>query len=42
MIVKQADDGLHVTHVGENPLPENDTRPLQLYAGGKLISEWQS
>jgi len=42
VIVKQADGALHVTHVGENPLPDNDARPLQLYAGGKLISEWQS
>ncbi|WP_419720107.1 phage tail protein [Pantoea anthophila] len=37
VIVKRADDGLHVTHVGENPLPENDARPLQLYVHGELI-----
>jgi len=42
VIVKQADDGLHVTHVGENLLPENDARPVQLYVKGELVSEWQS
>ena len=41
VIVKQVGDALHVDHVGENPLPENDARPLQLYAHGALISEWQ-
>ena len=41
VIVKQVGDALHVEHVGENPLPDNDARPLQLYAGGALISEWQ-
>jgi len=40
VIVKQADDGLHVTHEGENLLPENDARPLQLYVHGELVSEW--
>jgi len=29
VILKQADDELHVTHVGENPKPENDARPVQ-------------
>lgn len=42
VIVKQADDGLHVTHVGENPLPENDARPVQLYVKGELVSELQA
>ncbi|ORM95070.1 phage tail protein [Pantoea cypripedii] len=42
VIVKQEGDELHVNHVGENPLPENDTRPMQLYLRGELISEWQS
>lgn len=41
VIVKQADDGLHVTYVGENPLPENDARPVQLYVKGELMSELQ-
>jgi len=41
VIVKQVGEALHVEHVGENPLPENDARPLQLYAHGALISEWQ-
>ncbi|MEN4740542.1 phage tail protein [Pantoea agglomerans] len=42
VIVKQADDGLHVTHVGENALPENDARPVQLYVKGELVSELQT
>ncbi|WP_313118527.1 phage tail protein [Pantoea septica] len=42
VIVKQVDGALHVTHVGENPLPYNDAQPLQLYADGRLISEWRS
>lgn len=42
VIVKQADDGLHVTHVGENTLPENDARPVQLYVKGELVRELQT
>lgn len=42
VIVKQAGGALHVTHVGENPLPDNDARPVQLYVQGDLISEWKS
>lgn len=42
VIVKRADDGLHVTHVGENPMPEDDARPVQLYVHGELVSEWQT
>ncbi|MFZ4214481.1 hypothetical protein ACOZB2_24010 [Pantoea endophytica] len=42
MIVKRVGDALHVNHVGENPLPDNDARPMQLYAGGDLVSEWRS
>ncbi|AIX49306.1 tail fiber protein [Pantoea sp. PSNIH1] len=42
VIIRRVGDELHVNHVGENPLPENDARPLQLYAHGQLISEWQS
>lgn len=42
VIVRQQDGALHVTHVGENLLPENDARPLQLYVHGELVSEWQS
>jgi len=41
VIVKQEGGALHVTHAGENPLPDNVTRPVQLYAGGKLISGLQ-
>ncbi|OFC61596.1 phage tail protein [Candidatus Erwinia dacicola] len=39
VIVKQEGGALHVTHVGENPLPESDARPLQLYVKGELIGE---
>lgn len=39
VIVKQEGGALHVTHVGENPLPENDARPLQLYVKGELVGE---
>lgn len=42
VIVERADDGLHVAHVGENPLTENDARPLQLYVHGELVSGWQT
>ena len=42
VIVKRVGDELHVNHVGENPLPENDARPVQLYAGGDLVSEWRT
>ena len=42
VIVKRVGDELHVNHVGENPLDENDARPVQLYAGGDLVSEWRS
>ncbi|NIE70331.1 phage tail protein [Pantoea sp. Acro-807] len=42
VIIQRVGDELHVEHVGENPLLENDVRPLQLYAHGQLISEWQS
>jgi len=41
VIVERVGDELHVNHVGENPLPENDARPVQLYAGGDLVSEWR-
>ncbi|WP_338560681.1 phage tail protein [Erwinia sp. E_sp_B04_7] len=39
VIVKQEGAALHVTHVGENSLPENDARPVQLYVKGELIGE---
>ncbi|MFJ2602530.1 phage tail protein [Pantoea agglomerans] len=42
VILKQADHGLHVTHVGEPPQPLNDARLVQLYVKGELMSEWQS
>ncbi|ALV92015.1 MULTISPECIES: phage tail protein [Pantoea] len=42
VIIRRVGDELHVEHVGENPLAENDARPLQLFTHGQLISEWQS
>ncbi|YCI30121.1 phage tail protein [Erwinia sp. PK3-005] len=39
VIVKQDGDALHVNHIGEPPLPDNVTRPLQLYVHGELVSE---
>lgn len=42
VIVRRVDGALHVEHVGENPLPEDDAQPVRLYAGGSLISEWRS
>lgn len=39
VIVKQEGSALHVNHVAENPLPENDARPVQLYVKGELIGE---
>lgn len=41
VIVKEVDGELHVTHLNENPPPEDDYRPLQMYADGVLISEIQ-
>ncbi len=41
VIVKQEGGALHVTHAGENPLPENADRPAQMYAGGELVSDLQ-
>lgn len=42
VIVNHVGDELHVTHLAENPLPENDYRPLQVYAHGVLVSEMKS
>lgn len=42
VIVKRVGDELHVNHIGENPLPENDVRPVRLYAGGDRVSEWRT
>lgn len=39
VIVKQAENGMHVTHVSENPLPDNGARPVQLYVRGEKVSE---
>ena len=38
VIVKQEGGALHVNHIGENPLSDNDSRPMQLYARGELVS----
>ena len=41
VVVKEQDGGaLHVKHLPEPPLPENVTRPLQLFVHGELVSEW--
>lgn len=42
MIVKQTDNALYVRHAGENPLPNNYARPVQLYVYGELVSELQT
>jgi len=41
VIVKEQEGALHVNHVGESPLPENNDRPWQLYVKNELVSEWQ-
>lgn len=41
VLVKDQDGALHVNHVGEPPLPENNSRPWQLYVKDELVSEWQ-
>ncbi|WP_449758001.1 phage tail protein [Erwinia persicina] len=41
VLVKDLDGALHVNHVGEPPLPENNSRPWQLYVNDELVSEWQ-
>lgn len=41
VVVNEQDGGaLHVKHLPEPPLPENVTRPLQLFVHGELVSEW--
>jgi len=41
VVVNEQDGGaLHVKHLPEPPLPENVTRPLQLFVHGELMSEW--
>ncbi|WP_413504836.1 phage tail protein [Serratia grimesii] len=41
VVVNEQDGGaLHVKHLPEPPLPENVTRPMQLYVHGELMSEW--
>lgn len=42
VIVKDEGGALHVNHIGEPPLPVNNSRPTQLYVHGELVSEWQS
>lgn len=39
VIIRRVGDELHVEHVGENPPPESDARPVLLYAGGAVVSE---
>lgn len=41
VVVNEQDGGaLHVKHLPEPPLPENVTRPQQLFVHGELMSEW--
>ncbi|MHA7846213.1 phage tail protein [Serratia sp. D1N4] len=40
VIVKEHAGALHVDHLPEPPLPENVTRPMQLYVHGELVSTW--
>lgn len=40
MVYEQDGGALHVKHLPEPPLPENVTRPLQLFVHGELVSEW--
>lgn len=40
VIVKEHHGALHVDHLPEPPLPENVTRPMQLYVHGELVSTW--
>lgn len=39
-LVKQEGEALHVKHAAEPPLPENVTRPMELYVHGELVSKW--
>lgn len=41
VLVKDLDGALHVNHLGEPPLPENNSRPWQLYVKDELVSEWR-
>ncbi|MEZ2830644.1 phage tail protein [Serratia liquefaciens] len=40
VVNEQYGGALHVKHLPEPPLPENVTRPLQLFVHGELVSEW--
>ncbi|VXC66383.1 phage tail protein [Serratia oryzae] len=40
VIVKEQAGALLVDHLPEPPLPENVTRPMQLYVHGELVSRW--
>lgn len=39
-MVKEVDSALHVTTLPEPPPPEPVTRPLAMYAGSELVSQW--
>ncbi|MGV8924807.1 MAG: phage tail protein [Ewingella sp.] len=39
-LVKESGGALHVTQLGEPPLPEPVTRPTALYINGELVSRW--
>lgn len=40
LVLEQGDGALHVEHLPEPPLPEDVTRPKQLFVHGELVSEW--
>ncbi|HEJ7964393.1 TPA: phage tail protein [Serratia marcescens] len=40
LVKEQGDGALHVEHLPEPPLPEDVTRPQQLFVHGELVSEW--
>ncbi|EMB4111291.1 phage tail protein [Serratia nevei] len=40
LVKEQGDGALHVEHLPEPPLPEDVTRPMQLFVHGELVSEW--
>lgn len=40
VVVKQIDKALHITPLGEPPIPMRGERPTELYANGEWVSSW--
>src|SRR5476649_1081908 len=40
VIVKEINGALHIDHAPEPSLPENITRPIELYVNKKLVGRW--